>query len=109
MKFLSTLIVAVTLLFTSCKKDGIATDTPDCIKETIKSNKDRSDWYIGNVEEYKFQGKLVYAFIPDTRVIADASTAILTSDCTPLCQVGGFGGPFINLCNARTFFKMLYW
>ena len=105
MKILSILLVAVTLLFASCKKDGIAANTPGCIKDNIKSNKDRDDWYVSKVEEYKFQGKMVYAFNPDTRVIADAATSVLTSEGTPLCQVGGFGGPTINLCNGENFYQ----
>ena len=105
MKILSLLFLASTLLFAACAKDGIASDIPTCIKDNIKSNKDRNDWYIANVEEYKFQGKLVYAFNPDAQVIADGATSILTSECIPLCQVGGFGGPAINLCNGENFFQ----
>lgn len=105
MKILSILLVAVTLLFASCKKDGIAANTPGCIKENIKVNKNREDWYVGNVEEYKFQGKLVYAFNPDNKVIADGSTTVLTSECNQICQVGGFGGPYINLCNGENFYQ----
>ncbi len=105
MKILSMLFIATYLLCSSCKKDGIATGIPDCIKENIKVNKNREDWYVGNVEEYKFQGKLVYAFNPDNKVIADGSTTILTSECNQICQVGGFGGPSINLCNGESFYQ----
>ena len=105
MKILSLLFLASTLLFATCSKDGIANDIPTCIKDNIKSNKNRDNWYVGNVEEYKFQSKLVYAFNPDTKVIADGATTILTSECIQLCQVGGFGGPAINLCNGENFFQ----
>ena len=105
MKILSLLFLASTLLFAACAKYGIASDIPTCIKDNIKSNKDRIDWYVANVEEYNFQGKLVYAFNPDAQVIADGATSILTSECIPLCQVGGFGGQSVNLCNGENFFQ----
>ncbi len=105
MKILSLLFMAISLLCYSCKKDGIATGIPSCIKENIEANKNRTDWFVGNVEEYTFQGKQVYAFNPDSKVIADGSTTILTSECNQICQVGGYGGPSINLCNGENFYQ----
>lgn len=60
---------------------------------------------VGSVKEYEFQGKLVYAFEPDTRRIADGSTTIKDAGCKTLCNVGGFGGMAINQCNGGNFFK----
>jgi len=60
---------------------------------------------VGSVKEYEFQGKLVYAFEPDTRKIADGSTTIKDGNCNTLCNVGGFGGMAINQCNGGNFFK----
>lgn len=106
MKQLITLLfVALIFAMPGCKKCTIATGTPGCIKDNIEANQKKSDWYVGNVEEYKFQGKLVYAFNPDTKVIADGATFILTAQCDSLCSVGGFGGPSINLCNGDNFFQ----
>ena len=55
------------------------------------------------VDEYEFQGKTVYAFVPDNSM-ADAATEIKDGNCTTLCSVGGFGGPAINQCNGVAFF-----
>jgi len=59
---------------------------------------------VGSVKEYMFQGKLVYAFEPDTKRIADGSTGIIDADCNTLCSVGGFAGPANNRCNGANFF-----
>jgi len=89
----------------ACKKCALPSDIPACIKSAIDANKNNSDWEVGNVEEYSFQGKIVYAFNPDTRKIADGATTVQTSDCKNLCSVGGFGGPAINMCNGDNFFQ----
>lgn len=95
----------LTVIIISCEKSTVAESVPECIKANIKANEDSTNWYVGNVEEYQFQGKLVYAFNPDTKVIADAASYVLTSTCEPLCSVGGFGGPAVNLCNGSNFFQ----
>jgi len=97
----------VILLATACtkQKPNIALNTPECISHEIENNQENSNWMIGSVEEYQFQNKIVYAFLPDEEVIADASTQIKDGDCKLLCQVGGFGGPAINLCNGDNFYQ----
>jgi hypothetical protein len=71
----------------------------------ILENKDDRNWGVGQVEEYKFQGKLVYAFQPDNRIIADGATRVVSTECTNICSVGGFGGPAVNLCNGENFYQ----
>jgi len=95
------------LVATACTKNkpDIASNTPECIKNEIEENVENSNWAIGSVEEYRFQFKTVYAFLPDDKIIADASTQIKDSDCQLLCQVGGFGGPGINMCNGDNFYQ----
>ena len=61
---------------------------------------------IGRVEEYQFQNKLVYAFQPDEKKIADGATTIKDSDCNTICHIGGFGGPSVNRCNGENFFQL---
>jgi hypothetical protein len=102
--------VITTLLFTllvsaSCRKNDIASGTPDCIYREIADNKGNPNWTVGSVEEYRFQNKLVYAFGPDNKIIADGATTIKTADCQSLCMVGGFGGQMINQCNGDNFFQ----
>ena len=97
------------LLFvsTACtkQKPNIASNTPECIGKEIEGNVENSNWMIGSVEEYRFQNKTVYAFLPDEEVIADAATQIKGGNCQLLCQVGGFGGPAINICNGDNFYQ----
>ena len=95
------------LVATACTKNkpDIASNTPECIKNEIEENVENSNWAIGSVEEYRFQYKTVYAFLPDDKIIADASTQIKDSDCQLLCQVGGFGGPGVNMCNGDNFYQ----
>lgn len=104
-KLLFIVLAAIAFASTSCKKSAVAPNVPECIKANIEANHNREDWYIGNVEEYLFQGKKVYAFNADPKVIADGDTKVLTNDCATLCSVGGFGGTAINLCNGLNFFQ----
>jgi hypothetical protein len=99
------------LIATACTKQKpyIASNTPECIHDEIENNQENSNWMIGSVEEYRFQNKIVYAFLPDEEVIADAATEIKDSDCKLLCQVGGFGGPAVNLAMEIIFTSQLHW
>lgn len=109
MNMKGTLIIAfciLSILSISCKSSReIAAGTPRCIYNEIAHNQNNKDWMIGRVEEYQFQNKLVYAFQPDEKSIADGATTIKDADCNILCHVGGFGGPSVNLCNGENFFK----
>ena len=94
------------IVLTSCHHNKeIASGTPKCIYQEISQNSKKDDWMVGAVKEYQFQGKLVYAFEPDTRKIADGATPIKDANCNKLCDVGGFGGMAINQCNGANFFK----
>jgi hypothetical protein len=102
-KILATVLLAP-FLITSCNKDDIAEGTPVCIKNEIGANRNNTQWY-GEVVEYTFQAKTVYAFVPDSRIIADASTEVKDEGCNSLCSVGGYGGPNVVLCNGDNFFQ----
>ncbi|OSZ81004.1 hypothetical protein CAP36_07145 [Chitinophagaceae bacterium IBVUCB2] len=106
-KFMKAILIISfsTLLLTACSKNGIPPSTASCIKKEILSNKDNPDWYTGTVEEYTFQNKTVYAFLPDGNIIADGSTTIKDEYCNTLCNIGGFGGPAINKCNGENFYE----
>lgn len=92
-------------LFIACNKNGIPVGTASCIKKEIRANMDDPEWLTGTIEEYTFQNKTVYAFLPDGNIIADGSTSIKDENCNTLCNVGGFGGPAINQCNGGNFYK----
>lgn len=99
------LIASIVLVFASCRKEEtIASNTPDCIRNEIVTNSN-NNWMIGSVDEYLFQNKLVYAFSPDDKIIADASTAIKDEFCNTLCNVGGYGPPSVVMCNGVDFFQ----
>ncbi len=104
MKQLSAIIFCVLATsLSSCKKCTVAGDIPACIKNNIENNRDKENWYVASVEEYRFQNKLVYAFNPDHKIIADGATFVISLQCDTLCTVGGFGGPDILLCNGDNF------
>ena len=107
MRFLVVFFSVTLFATTACtkQKPNIASNTPECIENEIKDNQENSNWMIGSVEEYRFQNKIVYAFLPDEEVIADASTQIKDENCRLLCHVGGFGGPAVNLCNGDNFYQ----
>jgi hypothetical protein len=79
-------------------------DTPACIAEFINSYKNEPRWYVGSVDEYEFQGRLVYAFDP-SKNLADGATSIKSADCVDMCSVGGFAGPRNSQCNGDNFFE----
>lgn len=97
------LIVCLTTIFQSCSKENIASNTPACIRQEIKSNE--NTWRIGSVDEYFFQNRLVYAFSPDDRIIADGATEIKDEFCNSLCSVGGYGVSNVNMCNGDDFYQ----
>jgi hypothetical protein len=99
------LFILLSLIVSACHNHDIASGIPKCIYKEINTNSKSTDWMTGVVKEYEFQGKLVYAFEPDTRKIADGATTIKDANCNKLCNVGGFGGLAINQCNGDNFFK----
>jgi hypothetical protein len=107
MKKLFLLIFVSLTAVLSCQKDKIviASNTPNCIRQQIEQIVADPNATTGAVDEYSFQGKTVYTFEPDNKVIADGSTRVVDTDCKTLCSVGGFGGPSINLCNGENFYQ----
>ena len=90
------------MLAANCQQKKIATSIPNCIQSYIDSN--AMGGYLGGVEEYEYQGKLVYAFGPSQQ-IKDGATLIKAADCKNLCSVGGFAGPRNSNCNGENFFE----
>jgi hypothetical protein len=105
MKLQSLLIPAVIslLILFSCKKSDIASGIPACIRKEISAHKNDPDWTVSNVHEYIFQNRLVYGF--DHGLIADGQLEIKDGSCNIICNVGGFGGPAVNICNGENFFQ----
>lgn len=103
MKSILFIALAVSLFSASCRKSDIAKNIPSCIRNEIKAHIEDDQSPVGKVNEYMFQGKIVYGF--DEYMIADGSMEIKDGDCNTLCRVGGFGGPDVNLCNGENFFQ----
>lgn len=97
-------IAAVIMLSFSCKKSGIAANIPSCIRNAIKMEINNPQSMVTRVNEYLFQGRLVYGF--DYGVIADGGMDVKDGSCKNLCHVGGFGGPDIDMCNGEHFFQV---
>ncbi len=108
MKGILLIAFSLLLIFATCRKSsqGIAADTPRCIVDEIVHNQHNEDWMMGRVEEYRFQNQLLYAFQPDEEKIADGATTIKDEQCFTICQIGGFGGTSVNLCNGENFFQL---
>jgi hypothetical protein len=104
-RVITILLVMILAVTSSCEKSNLPKGTPDCIQSSVNEGKKDANWKYARVDEYEYQGKVVYAFEPDTRIIADASTDIFDRDCKRICSVGGFGGPMINQCNGENFFQ----
>lgn len=98
------LIFAALIFSVTCKKMSSGNTTSACIQRYIDSNKANIDWPVSSVDEYEFQGKLVYAFNPPKNY-ADAPTLIKSFDCKNMCSIGGFAGPRNNSCNGDNFFE----
>jgi hypothetical protein len=77
--------------FSSCKKDGIARNTPTCIVEKINNFKDIA-CDDGEVDEYIFQEKIVYVFDPGIECGADLTSEVVDEECNTLGYVGGIAG-----------------
>jgi len=94
--------ISLLVLF-SCKKSDIAPGIPLCIFKEISTHKNHPEWGVDRVNEYLFQNKLVYGF--DHGLIADGQLEIKDESCHTICNVGGFGGPSVNICNGENFFQ----
>ena len=90
------------VLNTNCQTTKNKATLKPCIQTFIDSNK--ATWQVGSVEEYEFQGKLVYAFTPSKNIM-DGTTLIKSAACADLCSVGGFAGPRNSNCNGDNFFE----
>ncbi|MDB5226345.1 MAG: hypothetical protein JWN78_538 [Bacteroidota bacterium] len=89
MKRLSILLLFVSAVI-SCNKPGIEKGTPECVVNKIQEFS-KSYCYNAKVEEYVFQGKIVYVFDPGA-CGADMQAEVINSKCNTLGYLGGFAG-----------------
>ena len=92
--------LAVVIFFVACS--DIENDVPDCIKERI-DNLQKDDCE-DSMEEYEFQGKLVYIFKDEPKGgCADFGSFVYDSDCNELCFLGGIAG--FTECEGVVFYE----
>lgn len=101
MKSIVLSFILIALMLGSCRKSEFENNIPDCIKSNIEANKGKPGWNVKQVDEYEYQGSLVYIFEPD-QVSPDMQTAVIKSDCSALCALGGIAG--ITMCNGERFY-----
>lgn len=92
--------LSITVMVAACKKSDVAADIPVCIKSNIEANKNQPYWNVKQVDEYQYQGKLVYVYEAET-VYPDMQTPIFSSDCAIICTLGGIAGT--TTCNGENF------
>ncbi len=83
-------VLVLTFLF-SCSKEKVAKGTPTCIKQKIDefSKTECNDGV--KVDEYKFEGDVVYVFEPGY-CGADMTSEVIDEDCNTLGYLGGIAG-----------------
>lgn len=88
---LITCAVIISLLY-SCQKGMISKNTPDCVKDKIRTFEENSSCDDGvKVECYVFQDEDVYVFDPGT-CGADMTSEVIDGECNTLGYLGGIMG-----------------
>lgn len=85
------LFIGLFSLATACRQLDIAEGTPECIQKKIENFKPETCEDGANVNEYAFQGKLVYTFEHGT-CGSDMTTEVTDANCTTLGHLGGIAG-----------------
>jgi len=110
MKKFIALIIILPMLLSYCKKTN--SDTPDCINNLITNGHFPFFCDTGaRVDQYLFQGKLVYVFDPGN-CGADMEAQVYDSSCNKIGALGGFtGNNLINnvLFNQNATFQKTIW
>lgn len=88
------IIIAIAVIgFTACNKLDIEKDVPNVIKDKIETFSESSTICSdAEVNEYRFQGNIVYVFDPGINCGADMTSEVVSSDGETLGYLGGFSG-----------------
>ncbi|MES3017497.1 MAG: hypothetical protein V4721_06960 [Bacteroidota bacterium] len=88
MKILTLVLLSATLTIAcTAQKPAI----PECVETKISEYNLSSACSDAKVDQYTFQGKTVYAFVPGT-CGADMTTEVMNADCTTMGYLGGIAG-----------------
>jgi hypothetical protein len=89
-------LIIITILaigFSACNKLDIEKDVPNVIKDKIETFSESSIICSdAEVNEYRFQGSIVYVFDPGINCGADLASEVTNSDGETLGYLGGFSG-----------------
>jgi hypothetical protein len=91
MKYLTIIFLLTAFILISCNKPAIEKGTPGCVEEIIMNYSKSVYCDNAHVDEYKFQGEIVYTFDPGT-CGADMTTEVINSECNSLGYLGGLTG-----------------
>jgi hypothetical protein len=93
MRVISLILVLTMSTFFACKESEISPPYPDCIKLKIEEFKSQAVCETGySISQYKFQGKIVYAFSESNKCMSDAMTYVVDSDCKDIGYLGSIDG-----------------
>jgi len=100
-------IFALLLLATiSVSCSDIEKDVPDCIQSEIRDFRSNLTCDEGaTVEEYLFQGQMVYVFDPGT-CGADMTSEVISEGCETIGYLGGISGN--TIINGESFSNAVY-
>lgn len=90
MKKLSIVLLTASVII-SCNKLDIEKGIPKCVKNQIKDFNKSSNCNNTKVDQYTFQGNIVYTFDPGN-CGADMTTEVINSNCNSLGYLGGVSG-----------------
>jgi len=98
MKHIILTLSLLLVISAGCKKK-LVIEAPACIKAKIAQIVYAQDSYVGQVDEYIFKNKKVYAFKDSG--IADGQTPIYDENCNQVCALGGLLGTM--MCDGENF------
>ncbi|MFM9984297.1 MAG: DUF6970 domain-containing protein [Flavobacteriales bacterium] len=82
-----------TLLISSCLKNEIANGTPRCIQKKIREFNKDAMCDDARVDEYQFQGGVVYVF-EDSSCMMDGGSVVYSDNCDRIGFLGRISGNF---------------
>lgn len=97
---LITVLGAMMIFNSSCKKDEIPETLPQCVQDKISDFIENNVCSEGDVTSYDFQGGKVYVLNFDL-CIADGGSQVIDEDCNEICFLGGIAG--LTECNGEEF------
>ena len=94
MTIILSIIIGMSMTWSSCGKIDVPEGTPECITKKIKKEKNNC---LDKVYEYEYKGELVYLFVPAN--CPDALSNLYKGNCDFICSPsGGISGTGDGQC-----------